>query len=340
MRPRFSSKGKSTCAYLARWGAMEGIAILLVICAMGQQTVADWQREAVREYPELGQKESGLNRLFVSEYSRLSNENAAFLSDPQWPMILVRECAEKLNKGKAGASGTARLASAQVPPATTGTEAGKTISYISDGPERVGYHVYYPKSFDPVRPPAILIMFSPQGKGEAILGNVKDACEAVGWIGVGCDEFKNKGNESELDMKWREILPHIEKTVPHDKGMMFLGGMSGGTLRAYTYIESTARPWKGVLAFGGWLGGKTRLDCPEGMVVARVNGENDRGAVSWEKADGAALEAAHCQVKTFHFPGGHEVAPPPVVLEAMQWLKAVTAREAALRTATGSGSGP
>jgi hypothetical protein len=29
-------------------------------------------------------------------------------------------------------------------------------------------------------------------------------------------------------------------------------------------------------------------------------------------------------LKSFTFPGGHEVAPPPVILDAMRWLKATT----------------
>jgi hypothetical protein len=278
-------------------------------------TVTDWQREAVRVYPELGQQGSELNRLFVGEYSRLSKENAAFFSDPQWPMILARECARKLK---------AQSSPGPAPAGPRSSEGGKIVSYVSNGPEQVGYYVYYPTSLDPAHPPALLIMFSPQGKGEAILEAVKDACETVGWIGVGCDEFKNASNEDELDMKWREVLPDIEKRVPHDRNLMYMGGMSGGSLRAYNYSENTQRPWKGVLAMGGWLGGRTRLDCPPGMAVAMVNGEKDMGGRSWEEKDGAVLKASQCKVKAFHFPGGHQIAPPDVLTEALQWMKAET----------------
>ena len=76
------------------------IVLLLLALAASQacaeQTVTDWQREAVRAYPALASKDSDFNRLFVSEYSRLKQENAAFFSDPQWPMLLARQCAEKL----------------------------------------------------------------------------------------------------------------------------------------------------------------------------------------------------------------------------------------------------
>jgi hypothetical protein len=69
---------------------------LAIAHAPAQQTVADWQREAARTYPALAAKDSDLNRLFMSEYSRLKRETPAFFSDPQWPMLLARQCAEKL----------------------------------------------------------------------------------------------------------------------------------------------------------------------------------------------------------------------------------------------------
>jgi hypothetical protein len=44
--------------------------------------------------------------------------------------------------------------------------AGKTASYRSDGPEAVSHHVYYPTSYNPDSPPAMIIMFSPGGGGK------------------------------------------------------------------------------------------------------------------------------------------------------------------------------
>jgi len=328
---------KSSMNIVMKWGLRATLVLALAVAAHAQQTVADWQREAVRKYPELGQKGSALNGLFVSEYSRLSKEEPAFFSDPQWPMILARECEGQLKPGSAAESSPSpAIAVSQATPSTLGTaaaqgtptaqtspatNAGEIVSYVSDGPEKVSYHVYFPTSFDPTRPPAMIVMFSPGGNGKSILGSVKEACEALNWIGVGCDQFKNDADENELDAKWREALPHIEKTVPHDPDLLYLGGMSGGALRAYDYSESSARAWKGVLAFGGWLGGKKKLRCPAEMVVAMVNGDKDKASLSWEVTDGPVLHTAHCKVKEFHFPGGHEVAPAPVVLEAMQWMK-------------------
>lgn len=202
--------------------------------------------------------------------------------------------------------------------------AGKTVSMKSEGPQAVGYHVYYPTSFDPSKPPAMIIMFSPGGDGKGMLGSVRAACEELGWIGVGCDEFKNGVDSSLLDPKWAEVLPAIEKTVLHDPDLLYMGGLSGGALRSYDYSELTVRPWKGVLAFGGWLGRKQALGSPAKMAVARVNGDKDTSANGWIEAEDGIFRKARANVKDFPFPGGHVVAPPEVILEAMRWLKEAT----------------
>ena len=228
----------------------------------------------------------------------LSDADQAFLTEPQ------RKLDERLAELK--------------------TNSGKVVACQSDGPEQVTYHVYYPTTFDPAKPPAMIILFSPGGSGTGILNPVKDACEKLGWVGVGCDAFRNNTDESALDKKWSEVLPHIEKTVLHNPDLLYLGGMSGGALRAYDYSESTARPWKGVLAFGGWLGGKESLHCAPKMAVAVVNGSDDKSANSNAPRDEKVLKDARCVVRTFSFPGGHQIAPPAVVLQAMQWLQETT----------------
>ena len=60
------------------------------------------------------------------------------------------------------------------------------------------------------------------------------------------------------------------------------------------------------------------------MAIARVNGDKDQNARVWEEAETPLLKRARATLKSFTFPGGHEVAPPPVILDAMRWLKATT----------------
>lgn len=58
----------------------------------------DWQRKAVEMFPQLAVKDSPLNRLFVSEYSRLKAANPDFFANPQWPLDLAKQCDANLRK--------------------------------------------------------------------------------------------------------------------------------------------------------------------------------------------------------------------------------------------------
>jgi len=79
---------------------------------------------------------------------------------------------------------------------------------------------------------------------------------------------------------------------------------------------------RGILAFGGWLGGEEMRKAPfqKRLSVAIVNGDGDAAANSHAGSDKKALEMRKCEVKIFKFPGGHAIAPAPVVDEAIQWL--------------------
>ena len=60
------------------------------------------------------------------------------------------------------------------------------------------------------------------------------------------------------------------------------------------------------------------------MAIARVNGDNDKNANAWIEQEEPIFKRAKANVKDFTFTGGHVVAPPPVILEAMHWLKEAT----------------
>lgn len=79
----------------------------------------------------------------------------------------------------------------------------------------------------------------------------------------------------------------------------------------------------GILAFGGWMGGaeyQKNYSFPKGMAVAMVNGDSDKGANGWIESDSKVLKKEKCEVESFHFPGGHSMAPPDVIDEAIAWI--------------------
>lgn len=212
-----------------------------------------------------------------------------------------------------------KKAAQKVKHAEMSKNAGKTIAMKSDGELPTAYHVYYPQGFGGSKKYPVLIMFSPGGGGNSILRNVRQGCDALGWIAVGCDTFKNGGNEKEFTKRFTDLLPHIESSLPHDPEALYLGGMSGGALRAYDFSGQFERPWKGILAYGGWLGSKG-VETSKKMRVAIVNGDKDKNANHYVERDTALLKKKRCKVKEFPFPGGHVIAPPDVTEKALHWI--------------------
>lgn len=201
--------------------------------------------------------------------------------------------------------------------------AGKTASHVSTGEYKVPFHVYYPKSYDGTRKLPLLILFSPGGGGRGIMKNFMEPADGMEWVVVGCDQFKNGMDEAKADRMFAELLPDIEKIAEHDSEILYMGGMSGGAMRSYDYSARFDRPWKGIVACGGWLGGPQNWDqnYTKNMAVAMVNGDGDKAANSWIERDTAILKKFRSKVRTFEFPGGHVVAPPEVLLEAMRWIQ-------------------
>lgn len=233
-------------------------------------------------------------KTYTLELEKLSEEDQQWLKEEE-----ERLAAEKAEKNKL---------------------AGTTVSLASDGKLATKYHVYYPGNYDADTEHPLLILFDPGGNGMSMVKGVRSACDAHGIIAVGCDTFKNGGPYDELVKRFEELLPHIEKNVPHDDKALYMGGFSGGALRAYDYSGRFDRDWQGILAFGGWLGPGDMLKTARNMRVAIVNGEKDKGANQYTERDEKLLEKRGCEVKVFTFAGGHSVASPPVVEEALGWV--------------------
>lgn len=199
--------------------------------------------------------------------------------------------------------------------------AGSTKTYPKNDSQPVTFHVYYPSSFTPDKKMPMLILFSASARGGMILERFTESCEAMGWIGVGCDTFRNGRPDEEMDPLFEALLPIIETTVPHDPQRLYMGGISGGAARALHYTARFDRPWKGIISCGGWLARLHDLDYHKRMAVAWVNGDQDNAANSWVERDSDVLKSRSCKTKLFHFPGGHVIGPPETLTEAMRWVE-------------------
>ncbi|TWT81555.1 hypothetical protein CA13_30080 [Planctomycetes bacterium CA13] len=201
---------------------------------------------------------------------------------------------------------------------------GRTVTRTAQGQHAATYHVHVPADFDPDVPARpILIAFSPGGDGKALLEKLKLATDPVGWLLVGCDKLRNGMADDDLEIEIEdEILADVLKHVPHDTQRIYLGGFSGGAMRAYGITARRAEPYAGIVAFGGWLGGPSYQDAPyrENMSVAMVTGVRDLGASGWVTIDTKTLKQRNCSVKHFCFAGGHSVSPPKTTRAAIGWL--------------------
>ncbi len=203
---------------------------------------------------------------------------------------------------------------------------GGTFShYQHNGKHKADFYVYTPSKYTETQQLPMLILFHPGGKGARYVKRFMVAAEALDLIVVSSDAFRNTGavwNEKDDDMLacFRELLPVLETTVPHDARQRYMGGSSGGAQRAYHFSAKIAHEWAGIFANGGWIGGPDYYDFPfPEMRVAVVNGHRDP-ANAWIKRDAAVLEQRGCAINVFAFEGGHQVPPPQIQFKALEWL--------------------
>ncbi len=200
---------------------------------------------------------------------------------------------------------------------------GETRVLTAEGKTEITYHVAVPPRFDPTKPRPLLILFSPGGKGERILGPAIPAAAKYNWMAVGVDRLKNGYMDTRLMMAMEdEVLEDIYRRVPHDPKRRYVGGLSGGAMRAFSLTVRRDDGWAGVLSIGGWLGGQQYANrkYPKGLAVAMVAGDKDKGAHQWAPHDAAVFNRLGGRVQMFVFPGGHEMAPSGILKQALRWF--------------------
>ena len=196
------------------------------------------------------------------------------------------------------------------------------------GKYQTDYYVYIPSTFKADKSAPIMILFSSSGTGYRMMLRHFEAAEKTGFVLVTADYFSNKNldfenryNPTNISAKhFREMLSQIE-TISHDPTQLFLGGDSGGALRAYLYSALFDHPWAGIYANGGWLKRDYSMKCRTHMRIAMVNGHKDSSAIHFTKKDSDYLvDKRQCNVALFSFEGGHQLAPTDAQIEAFNWL--------------------
>jgi predicted esterase len=209
------------------------------------------------------------------------------------------------------------------------TRVGGTVTREkTSGEFAIDYYVYHPSTEKiPVgTKPPMMLLFHPGGNGGRAIYRYVEAAAANGFTLVSFDYFRNtRDKESDLGDEMQKcfsvIFPQIEANVTHDPVRIFMGGTSGGAMRAYTNTMLVERPWAGIFAGGGWLGPSSTYRRPyPSLVVAMVNGDKDHGANSYIKRDTLMLQSTGGIVSVHAFEGGHQMPPPSVMTKAFRWL--------------------
>ncbi len=116
------------------------------LIAGAQMTVQESQVQAVRKYPELGNKDSAFNKRFLEAYNERRKSDPSFFADPQWPLKLADELAAPHPSPDSLPSEAAPASNVEVPlpttaPATVAKPPGEGITSEWDAgtlPKSVG----------------------------------------------------------------------------------------------------------------------------------------------------------------------------------------------------------
>ncbi len=189
------------------------------------------------------------------------------------------------------------------------------------------YSVYHPSGSAPGARLPLMILFHPGGNGHRDILRYVEAADAVKMTLVSCETFQNgKNNTEDVQMetayleRFKELLPQIEEAVPHDPKRIFMGGISGGSWRAFHYSAQIPRPWAGIYSNCGWLGNEKYWNFPyPKMRVAFLNGDRDYGRNTNTK-DIEVIRKSGSEISFQMFEGGHQAAPPSVMTKAFKWL--------------------
>lgn len=205
------------------------------------------------------------------------------------------------------------------------TLGGRVEHRITTGKYPTDLFIYYPSTAPTSPSLPCLILFHPGGKAARYLKRHIEAAERTGFLLISCGTFRNERDRAEEAAhlaRFQEIFPQILALPRVAPNLLFLGGTSGGAMRAFKYSAKIPHPWAGIYSNVGWLGGEEyyHLPYPAGMRIAMVNGNQDRAANHFVKPDSDVLIKKGSVVGVIVFEGGHQEPPVHSQIQAFNWL--------------------
>lgn len=174
------------------------------------------------------------------------------------------------------------------------------------------YALYLPSYFTPDRPWPMLVGFSPGANGRSIVELYRAAAEQYGYIVVGSN---NSRNGPQAGSGIGAMTTDLSRRFSVAAGRFYMTGMSGGA-RVALNVALATKKIDGVIAMSaGYPDSQPRGSVP--FVIFGTAGTEDFNYIEM-KLLGRELKTPHHIVI---FEGGHQMPPPAIALEAIEWLE-------------------
>ena len=190
------------------------------------------------------------------------------------------------------------------------------------------YDVYLPPAYSTNGPGLpILYTFNPNGGG--MVSDLFVACNRLNIICVG---IMGPNNNAGWDVVMREsaaVTRDIRQRVLFDPTAEFAGGFSGGGEVSFMFSRFRAQHVAGLLEMAGWLGrGNSGASVhyystdrvQTNLLVARITGNTDTGAMFYNPFDSNYLATCGAVVHDDYFAGGHQVPVYTLQSNCLAWL--------------------
>ncbi|HMO04661.1 MAG TPA: hypothetical protein PKC67_06825 [Kiritimatiellia bacterium] len=196
---------------------------------------------------------------------------------------------------------------------------GGTIYFVTGfSTNDASYYLYLPKAYDGTNDlPAMIFMNAAQhGLGPLLVW--MPSVEDLGWI-IAVPHSIGNGGPPDTSRLLREINRHFRSTVRHDIRRLYVGGVSGGSCRAYWQARGFRGEYAGVVDVVGWMCDYDEyVYYPRRLAVVHVNGEAYR--INSIRSDDRILNRDGVRTRMFNHDGGHHYPEPALADEALAWL--------------------
>jgi len=176
------------------------------------------------------------------------------------------------------------------------------------------YALYLPSNYSPDRAWSLLVGFHPAARGRAMVDTYRAAAEKYGYIVAGSNNSRN-GPWQVSAASVQAMSADLGQRFQIDPKRFYLAGLSGGA-RVAMGVAAGTKAIAGVIASSaGYPDSQPRKTLP--FAVFGTAGTEDFNYIEMRLLD-RALTTPH---RVVVFEGGHTLPPPPVALEAIEWLE-------------------